>query len=81
MSYKFIGTPKAVTAELAKIAEEKHARGEQFKVSVLTGASTGDSCDGVLIRANALDFRAPYTTNADFRKACNNGQCCHNGSL
>ncbi|MBU3806807.1 MAG: acetyl-CoA hydrolase, partial [Candidatus Phocaeicola faecipullorum] len=68
------GTPKAVTAELAKMAEEKHARGEHFKVSVLTGASTGDSCDGVLIRANALDFRAPYTTNADFRKACNNGQ-------
>ena len=68
------GSPKAVTAELAKIAEEKHARGEQFKVSVLTGASTGDSCDGVLIRANALDFRAPYTTNTDFRKACNSGQ-------
>ena len=68
------GSPKAVTAELAKMAEEKHARGEQFKVSVLTGASTGDSCDGVLIRANALDFRAPYTTNTDFRKACNNGQ-------
>ena len=56
------GTPKAVTAELAKIAEEKHSRGEQFKVSVLTGASTGDSCDGVLVRANALDFRAPYTS-------------------
>ena len=36
------GTPKAVTAELAKIAEEKHSRGEQFKVSILTGASTGD---------------------------------------
>ena len=68
------GTPKAVTAELAKMAEDKHARGEQFKVSVLTGASTGDSCDGVLIRANALDFRATYTTNTDFRKACNNGQ-------
>ena len=68
------GTPKAVTAELAKIAEEKHSRGEQFKVSVLTGASTGDSCDGVLVRANALDFRAPYTTNTDFRKACNSGQ-------
>lgn len=68
------GTPKAVTAELAKIAEEKHSRGEQFKVSILTGASTGDSCDGVLTRANALDFRAPYTTNTDFRKACNSGQ-------
>lgn len=25
------GTPKAVTAELAKIAEEKHARGEHLR--------------------------------------------------
>lgn len=68
------GSPKAVTAELAKIAQAKHERGEQFKVSVITGASTGDSCDGVLSRAQAIDFRAPYTTNADFRKAVNNGE-------
>ena len=67
------GSPKVVPAELAKIAEEKHAQGEAFKVSLLTGASTGDSCDGVLTRANAIDFRTPYTTNADFRKAVNNG--------
>ena len=39
------GSPKAVTAELAKIAEEKHARGEQFQVGVITGASTGDSIE------------------------------------
>lgn len=68
------GSPKAVTAELAKIAEEKHARGEQFQVGVITGASTGDSCDGVLTRAHALKFRAPYTTNTDFRKAVNSGE-------
>ena len=68
------GSPKAVTAELAKQAEEKHARGEQFQVGIITGASTGDSCDGVLARAHAIHFRAPYTTNVDFRKAVNAGE-------
>lgn len=68
------GSPKAVTAELAKQAEEKHARGEQFQVGIITGASTGDSCDGVLARAHAIHFRAPYTTNVDFRKAVNSGE-------
>ena len=68
------GSPKAVTAELAKIAEEKHARGEAFQIGVITGASTGDSCDGMLTRAHAIKFRAPYTTNTDFRKAVNNGE-------
>lgn len=29
------GSPKAVTAELAKQAEEKHARGEQFQVGII----------------------------------------------
>lgn len=68
------GSPKAVTAELARLAEERHARGEQFQVGIITGASTGDSCDGVLTRAHAIHFRAPYTTNTDFRKAVNAGE-------
>ena len=68
------GSPKAVTTELAKQAEEKHARGEAFRIGIITGASTGDSCDGVLTRAHAIQFRAPYTTNTDFRKAVNNGE-------
>ena len=68
------GSPKAVTAELARQAEEKHARGEHFQVGIITGASTGDSCDGVLTRAHAIHFRAPYTTNTDFRKAVNAGE-------
>lgn len=68
------GSPKAVTAYLAKIAEERHARGEQFRVGIITGASTGDSCDGALTRAHAINFRTPYTTNSDFRKAVNSGE-------
>ena len=56
------GTAKAVTAELAKIAEAEHAKGNPFQVGIFTGASTGESCDGVLARAKAIRYRAPYTT-------------------
>ena len=37
------GTPKAVTPEVAKIAEEEHAKGNPFQISIFTGASTGDA--------------------------------------
>ena len=72
------GTAKAVTAALAKIAEAEHEKGNPFQVSVFTGASTGDSCDGILSRAKAIRYRAPYTTNVDFRKAVNNGEIAYN---
>ena len=72
------GTAKAVTAELAKIAEAEHAKGNPFQVGIFTGASTGESCDGVLSRAKAIRYRAPYTTNPDFRKAVNNGEIAYN---
>ena len=55
------GSPKAVTTELAKQAEEKHARGEEFRIGIITGASTGDSCDGTLTRAHAIKCSAPPT--------------------
>ncbi|MDD4609818.1 MAG: acetyl-CoA hydrolase/transferase family protein [Bacteroidaceae bacterium] len=72
------GTAKAVTNEIAKIAEDEHAQGRPFQINILTGASTGDSCDGVLSRAKAIRYRAPYTTNSDFRKAVNNGEIAYN---
>ncbi|SHF65624.1 succinate CoA transferase [Bacteroides faecichinchillae] len=72
------GTAKAVTAELAKIAEAEHAKGNPFQVGIFTGASTGESCDGVMARAKAIRYRAPYTTNSDFRKAVNNGEIAYN---
>jgi succinate CoA transferase len=72
------GTAKAVTAELAKIAEAEHAAGRPFQVSIFTGASTGDSCDGVLSLAKAIRYRAPYTTNKEFRTAVNNGEIAYN---
>ena len=72
------GTPKAVTRELAKKAEEEHAKGNEFKVNLFTGASTGQSTDGVLSEAHAIDFRAPYTTNPSFRKAVNLNEIRYN---
>ena len=72
------GTPKAVTAELAKAAHAEHEAGRPFQVGILTGASTGDSCDGVLSIENAIRYRAPYTTNGDFRKRVNAGLIAYN---
>ena len=34
------GTAKAVTSEIAKIAEAEHAKGNPFQIGIFTGAST-----------------------------------------
>lgn len=65
------GCPKAITRELAKRAEQEHEKGNHFKIGMYTGASTGDSIDGVLARANAIEFRTPYQSNPDLRKRLN----------
>lgn len=65
------GVPKAVAPEIAKRAEALHAEGKPFKISVYTGASTGDSVDGALVRAQAVSFRTPYQSNKDLRASMN----------
>ena len=65
------GCPKAVTKALAKRAEEEHAKGIPLKIGMYTGASTGDSIDGVLARAHAIKFRTPYQSNSDLRTELN----------
>lgn len=65
------GTPKAVLQEVAKRAEDAHADGKPFKINLYSGASTGDSIDGVLARAKALNFRAPFISNPVVRNAIN----------
>ncbi|MDE5947375.1 MAG: succinate CoA transferase, partial [Prevotella sp.] len=72
------GAAKAVTKELAKIAEAEHAAGREFQVGIFTGASTGQSTDGDLANAKAIRYRAPYTTNSDFRKHVNMGEIAYN---
>ena len=65
------GTPKTVLPEVARRAEEAHAAGKPFKINLFSGASTGDSIDGVLTRAKALNFRAPFISNPVVRDAIN----------
>ncbi len=66
------GVPKQVPHALAERASQLHAQGEPFKVNIYTGASTGQSCDGDMANAQAINYRAPYTTNPDFRRHVNN---------
>lgn len=72
------GVAKATTKELAKIALAEHEAGREFKVGIFTGASTGQSTDGDLAAAQAIKFRAPYTTNPEFRKRVNLGEIPYN---
>ncbi len=71
------GVAKAVTKELAIIAQADHDAGREFQVGIFTGASTGQSTDGDLANANAIKYRAPYTTNGDFRKHVNAGEIAY----
>ena len=68
------GCPKVVPVEIAKRAEAEHAKGNPFKIGIFTGASTGDSIDGALTRADAIKFRTPYQTNKDTREALNRNE-------
>lgn len=72
------GVAKAVTKELAVLAKAEHEAGRPFQVGIFTGASTGQSTDGDLANAQAIRYRAPYTTNPDFRKHVNLGEIAYN---
>ena len=65
------GAPKVVPFAVAKMAEEEHAKGKEFKINVFTGASTGDTLDGALTRAKAINLRTPYQSSSDMRAAIN----------
>lgn len=68
------GAVKKIPTALARRANAEQQAGREFKVGVITGASTGDSLDGELARANAVLFRTPYQSNADLRTAINRGE-------
>jgi acetyl-CoA hydrolase len=68
------GAAKVIPLGIAQHAKEEHAAGRPFKIGVITGASTGDSLDGALARADAVAWRTPYQTNNDMRKAINSGK-------
>jgi succinyl-CoA:acetate CoA-transferase len=68
------GYPKAVPRALAARMDAAHARGEPFRVRVWTGASTGPELDGVLARADGVEFRLPYNSDPVAREKINAGQ-------
>ena len=67
------GYPKVVPGALAKRITEATERGEDFRVSVFTGASTAPELDGVLAETNGVLWRMPYQSDPILRKKINDG--------
>src|SRR5581483_7287641 len=68
------GAPKTVPRAVADRAKQLHAAGKEFRIGVMTGASTGRSLDGALAKAEAVLFRTPYQADPDLRKSINEGR-------
>lgn len=75
------GYPKIVSLALAEYIEQNHAEGKEFKIKLLTGASTGPELDGALAKANGVSYRAPYNSDPIMRERINKGDTnyfdCH----
>lgn len=68
------GYPKEVPLALAKHINSSHVRGEKFKVSVWTGASTAPELDGALAKVDGIDMRLPYQSDPTCRARINAGE-------
>jgi acetyl-CoA hydrolase len=68
------GAAKAVPKAIAERAIQAHAAGKEFRIGVMSGASTGRSLDGALAQAEAVLFRTPYQADPDLRKSINEGR-------
>jgi acyl-CoA hydrolase len=49
------GAAKAVPTAIAERAKVLHSEGKEFKINIITGASTGPSLDGALAKADAVN--------------------------
>ncbi|MGZ7497345.1 acetyl-CoA hydrolase/transferase family protein [Corynebacterium sp. ZY180755] len=67
------GYPKALPTAIAERAKEAHAKGDEFKINLFTGASTAPDCDGVLAEADAINLRTPYQSDPIMRNKINDG--------
>lgn len=63
------GYPKLIPRELAR----RKKAGEQFKVNLFAGASTGKLVDGVLAEAGVVNWRRPYMSDRSMRQQINQG--------
>jgi acetyl-CoA hydrolase len=68
------GAAKVIPTAIATRARVEHAAGRDFKIGVITGASTGPSLDGELAKADAIKFRTPYQSDKDLRESINAGK-------
>lgn len=68
------GTAKAVPLALAERAKAEHLAGREFRIGVISGASTGPSLDGALALAGAISFRTPYQSDPELRALINDGK-------
>ncbi|WP_297490210.1 acetyl-CoA hydrolase/transferase family protein [Acidocella sp.] len=68
------GYPKAVPQALARRMEAARAAGENFRLRVWTGASTGPELDGALAKADGIEFRLPYNSDPIAREKINSGK-------
>jgi succinyl-CoA:acetate CoA-transferase len=67
------GYPKAVPMALARQIEQAHARGDQRRIGVWTGASTAPELDGALAKVNGIELRLPYQSDPVTRERINAG--------
>ncbi len=67
------GYSKAVAPALAERGKKLRDEGVDFGISLYTGASIGDECDGTLARAGVMKMRLPYQSHADVRNNINKG--------
>ncbi|MBS0959517.1 MULTISPECIES: succinate CoA transferase [Acetobacter] len=65
------GYPKSVPGALAKRMAEAQAKGDEYRISLITGASTGPQLDGELAKVNGVSFRSPFNTDAGMRNRIN----------
>ncbi|MDX2340346.1 acetyl-CoA hydrolase/transferase family protein [Micrococcus sp. M4NT] len=68
------GYPKAVPMALAERIKAAHARGEDFRINLHTGASTSTEMDGALAEADGVALRTPFNTDPTMRARINAGE-------
>ena len=65
------GGAKAVPKMLANHANHEHSQGRDFRIRILSGASSGDYIDNDLAKSNAISWRAPYQSGKVLRDQIN----------
>lgn len=68
------GSVKDTARALASRARAEHDAGREFRVRLVTGASTNDDVDEALAQADAVSWRAPYQSSRSMRKRINAGE-------